>query len=97
MPGPIGVSPENLQALSEEIRQGAAAIELILGELERKIAPFVDDWQGEARESFEGLWGQWQGGAGHVHQALVAISELLEKAGLAYAEAERSIAAAFQV
>src|SRR3984885_5905413 len=97
MPGPIGVSPENLQALSQEIQQGAAAIELILNELERKIAPFVENWQGEARQSFEGLWGQWQGGADHVHQALVAIAELLSKAGLAYAEAERSIAAAFQV
>src|SRR5579862_204459 len=97
MPGPIGVSPDNLQQLSQEIQQGAVAIELILAELQRKIEPFVSTWQGEARESFEGLWEQWQTGADHVHQALVSISELLSKAGLAYAEAERSIAAAFQV
>jgi WXG100 family type VII secretion target len=97
MSGPIGVTPDNLQALSEEIQQGAVSIELLLGELARKVAPLADTWQGEARESFEDLWQQWGTGAEHVHQALVAISELLSKAGLAYAEADRSIAAAFQL
>ncbi len=93
----IGVSPAKLQELSGEIQQGAAAIEAILAELSRKIEPFVEEWTGEAQESFGGLWSQWQAGAEHVHQALVAIAELIAKAGLAYAEAERSIAAAFQL
>jgi WXG100 family type VII secretion target len=97
MPGPIGVTPENLQALSAEIQQGAIAIELLLAELERKVTPLADTWQGDARDSFEGLWQQWETGAEHVHQALMAIAELLGKAGLAYAEADRSIAAAFQL
>jgi WXG100 family type VII secretion target len=97
MPGQIGVTPENLQLLSEEILEGATSIESMLGELERRVRPLASEWQGSASESFESLWQQWQSGASHVHQALVAISELLSKAGLAYAEADRSIADAFQL
>ena len=97
MPSQIGVSPDNLQALAGEVHQGAAAIELMISDLERKIEPLAADWQGAARESFEDLWAQWHAGAEHVNQALVAIAELLAKASLAYAEAERSIAQAFQL
>jgi WXG100 family type VII secretion target len=97
MPTQFGVAPENLQSLSAEIRQTAISIEALLGDLSRKVAPIQSDWQGPAHESFEQLWSQWQVGADHVHQALVAISELLGKAGSAYAEAERSIASAFQL
>jgi WXG100 family type VII secretion target len=97
MSGPIGATPETLQELSDEIQQGAAAIQMLLGELERKVRPLTADWQGTASQSFEVLWEQWQAGAEHVHDALVAISELLAKAGLAYAEADRSIAAAFEL
>jgi|YelNatPaOPRAMG01_1025707.scaffolds.fasta_scaffold113268_2 WXG100 family type VII secretion target len=97
MPGQIGVSPDDLQALSGEVHQGAAAIELLIRDLEHKIEPLAAGWQGAARESFEELWAQWHAGAEHVNQALVAIAELLAKAGLAYAEAERSIAEAFQL
>jgi WXG100 family type VII secretion target len=97
MPSQIGVSPDDLQALAGEVHQGAAAIEMMIGDLERKIEPLANGWQGAARESFEELWGQWHAGAEHVNQALVAIAELLGKASLAYAEAERSIAQAFQL
>jgi WXG100 family type VII secretion target len=69
----------------------------MLGELEHRVQPLASEWHGAASESFEDLWQQWQTGAIHVHQALVAISELLAKAGLAYAEADRSIADAFQL
>lgn len=93
----IGVRPENLRAIAVEVQQGAAAIELVIAELQRKIAPLVADWSGPARVSFEDLWAQWNSGAENVRAALLAISELLSKAGLAYAEAERSIAAAFQL
>ena len=97
MPSQIGVRPEDLQALSGEVHQGAQAIEMLVRDLEGKIAPLMEGWQGAARESFEQLWTQWHDGADHVNQALVAIAELLAKAGLAYAEAERSIAEAFQL
>lgn len=97
MPSQIGVSPDDLEALAGEVHQGAAAIEMMIGQLERKIEPLAAGWQGAARESFEDLWAQWHAGAEHVNQALVAIAELLAKAGLAYAEAERSIAEAFQL
>lgn len=93
----IGVRPENLRAIAVEVQQGAAAIELVIAELQRKISPLVADWSGSARVSFEDLWAQWNAGADNVRAALIAISELLSKAGLAYAEAERSIAAAFQL
>ena len=96
MPVQIGAAPEALLELSGEIRQGAQAIRMLLGELENKVRPIADEWQGAASESFEDLWAQWQTGAEHVQEALVAIAELLAKAGLAFAEADRSIAAAFQ-
>ena len=97
MAGAIGATPESLQELSSEIHQGAVAIETLLDQLAAKVRPLTMDWQGAASESFEDLWAQWQAGAEHVHEALVAISELIAKAGIAYAEADRSIAAAFQI
>jgi WXG100 family type VII secretion target len=97
MPGPIGVTPENLQLLSEEILEGAASIEDLLGELEARVRPLISTWQGSGSDSFDSLWQQWQTGASHIHQALAAISELLGKAAVAYAEADRSIADAFQL
>lgn len=97
MPGAVGAKPETLQELAVEIQQGAAAIETLLDALESKVRPLTVDWQGSASESFEDLWAQWQAGAEHVHQALEAIAELLAKASVAYAEADRSIAAAFQL
>jgi 6 kDa early secretory antigenic target len=97
MPSSIGATPETLQEMSVEIQNGAAAIEQLLGQLAAKVRPLTSEWQGAASESFDDLWAQWQAGAEHVQQALVAISELLAKAGVAYAEADRSIAAAFQL
>lgn len=95
--GAIGVRPDSLRAIAIEVEQGAAQIEYVIQELQRKIEPFVADWSGEARASFEELWAQWNAGADNVRAALIAISELIAKASAAYAEAERSIAAAFQL
>lgn len=97
MPGTIGATPETLHQLSAEIQQGAAAIELLLDQIAAKVRPLTTDWQGAASESFDELWSQWQAGAEHINHALVAISELLAKAGDAYAETDRSISLAFQL
>lgn len=97
MPSTIGATPETLHQLSAEIQHGADAIELLLDQIAAKVRPLTADWHGAASESFEELWAQWQAGAEHINHALVAISELLAKAGDAYAETDRSISLAFQL
>lgn len=97
MPSTIGATPETLHQLSAEIQQGAEAIEQLLNQIAAKVRPLTADWQGAASQSFDELWAQWQAGAEHINHSLVAISELLAKAGDAYAETDRSISAAFQL
>ena len=91
----IEMRPESLRVVAVGMQQGAVAIEPVVTERGRRIAPRVCAWSGTARVSLEELWAQRNSGAAKLHAALISIAAPLTKAGLA--QAERSIAAAFQL
>ncbi len=97
MAGGIKVTPEQLHQLSGNAQRGAGDIEGSLKSLSGQIGPLVGgDWAGAASQQFNALWDRWQKAALELNSALQGISQLLNNAGTAYAEAEHAIAGSFQ-
>jgi WXG100 family type VII secretion target len=93
----IKVTPEQLQALSSQVARGSGEIEGQLRALGNTVAPLVGgDWAGQAQQRFTALWDEWQRSAQGLKHALDGISQLMNQAGTAYAQAEQSIAATFR-
>ena len=93
----IKVTPEQLQALSGQVARGSGEIEGQLRTLGNTVAPLVGgDWAGQAQQRFTALWDEWQRSAQGLKHALDGISQLMNQAGSAYAQAEQSIASTFR-
>lgn len=93
----IKVTPEQLQGLSGQVSRGSGEIEGQLRALSNTVAPLVGgDWAGQAQQRFTALWDEWQRSAQGLKHALDGISQLMNQAGSAYAQAEQSIASTFR-
>ncbi len=89
------VTPEQLSTLSGRVGTGAGTIESEQRALASSLAPLGSDWAGVAQLRFQELWAEWQRSALGLNHALTGISELMGKAGEAYAQAESAVAASF--
>ena len=93
----IKVTPEQLSALSGSVARGSGEIEGQLRALGSTVSPLVGgDWAGQAQQRFTALWDEWQRSAQGLKHALDGISQLMNQAGTAYANAESQIASSFQ-
>lgn len=93
----IKVTPEQLSALSGSVARGSGEIEGQLRVLGSTVAPLVGgDWAGQAQQRFTALWDEWQRSAQGLKHALDGISQLMNQAGTAYADAESQIAGTFR-
>ena len=93
----IKVTPEQLQALSGQVSRGSGEIDGQLRGLGNTVAPLVGgDWAGAAQQRFTALWDEWQRSAQGLKHALDGISQLMNQAGTAYADAETQIAGSFR-
>ena len=93
----IKVTPEQLQTLAGQVARGSGEIEGQLRGLGSTVAPLVGgDWAGQAQQRFTALWDEWQRSAQGLQHALEGISQLVQQAGQAYAQAEQQIAATFR-
>lgn len=92
----IRVTPEQLSSLSADVGHGAAEIDATLARLRAQIEPIGGDWAGMAASEFQALWAQWQSAARDLNAALGGMSDLLRRAGDAYAQAEAGVAASFR-
>ena len=93
----IKVTPEQLSALSGQVARGSGEIEGQLRALSATVSPLVGgDWGGQASQRVTALWEQWQQSARGLKHALDGISQLMGRAGSAYADAEQQIAATFR-
>ncbi|MBW3638378.1 MAG: WXG100 family type VII secretion target [Actinobacteria bacterium] len=93
----IKVTPEQLQALSGQVSRGSGEIDGQLRGLGNTVAPLVGgDWAGAAQQRFTALWDEWQRSAQGLKHALDGISQLMNQAGTAYADAEMQIAGSFR-
>jgi WXG100 family type VII secretion target len=85
-----------LQARAASLRNGAGEIEGQLSQMSSQISSLVgQDWEGQARDSFQALWQEWQSGARQVHEALQGISQLLDTAGRSFEQTEADVTRSF--
>lgn len=93
--GMIKVTPEQLASVAAQLSGGAGSIEGTLGQLSGNVAPLGSDWAGVAQSRFLQLWEQWHTSQRQLHQALVEMSALMNRAGGAYEQNEQSVASSF--
>src|SRR3954470_24268629 len=93
--GNIRVTPEQLQAISGQLNAGASNIESINSQLQSQVAPLGSDWAGVAQARFHELWAEWQRSSRGIQDALQVISQLMQQAGVNYADTEQAIASSF--
>ena len=93
--GNILVTPEQLQAISGQLQSGAANIESINSQLQSQVAPLGSEWAGVAQARFHELWAQWQQSSRGIQESLTGISQLMQQAGVSYADTEQAIASSF--
>jgi WXG100 family type VII secretion target len=91
----IKVTAEELQQVSGQLGASAAAI----NDENSKALGLVNGlvgagWEGAASSQFHTLFTEWKTGADQVQHALHGISQLLNKAGVAYAATEDHIKSA---
>ena len=85
-----------LQARAASLRNGAGEIEGQLSQMSSQISSLVSqDWEGQARDSFQALWQEWQSGARQCHEALQGISQLLDTAGRSFEQTESDVTRSF--
>jgi ESAT-6 family protein len=93
--GLIKVTPEQLASVASQLSAGAGSIDGTLGQLAGNVAPLGTDWAGGAQARFLALWEQWQQSSKQLHQALIEISGLMQRASGAYIDNEATVAASF--
>ena len=93
--GNIRVTPEQLQAISAQLNGGASNIESINSQLQSQVAPLGSDWAGVAQARFHELWAEWQQSSRGIQEALHGISQLMQQAGVNYADTEQAVASSF--
>jgi WXG100 family type VII secretion target len=93
--GNILVTPEQLQGVSGQLNSGSANIDSINSQLQSQVAPLGSDWAGVAQARFQELWIQWQQSSRQLNESLQGISQLMQQAGVNYADTEQAIASSF--
>jgi WXG100 family type VII secretion target len=95
--GIIRVTPEQLHAISGQLKAGAGEVDAILSQLAAQVAPLGSDWAGVAQARFLALWAEWQRDSKGLNEALNGISVLMANAGSSYQTTESGIASSFTI
>jgi WXG100 family type VII secretion target len=93
--GLIRVTPEQLQATSGQLNQGAATIDTTLQQLSRQVEALGSDWAGVGQQRFLAAYTQWQTAQRNLHQALETIAQLTASAATSYATNDQQVGASF--
>jgi WXG100 family type VII secretion target len=95
MAGLIRVTPTQLSGVAAQLNGGASNIEATLSQLANQVAPLGTDWAGAGQARFLSLWMQWQTSSRQLHTALTDIAILMNRASVAYADNDASVASSF--
>ena len=88
----IKVTAEELAQVSGQLGSSATVINDENSQAMGRVNGLVGaGWEGAASAQFHTLFTQWKNGADQVQQALHGISQLLNKAGVAYSQTEDQI------
>lgn len=91
------VTPSQLESLSGAVARVSGDVRAQHQSLRGQLAPlFGADWTGSAAAQFTALYDQFDQHAKGLSDALDGIGQLLNRAGVAYADVEQQIAASFR-
>lgn len=92
----IKVTSESLASVAGQLSSGSQSIESQLSNLKSLVEGLIaGDWNGEASQSFNELYSQWDQAGIQLKESLQGISDLLNQAALSYEDSESAIAATF--
>ena len=91
----LKVTPEQLQGVATQLRNGASNIEGVNSQLRGNVQPLGSEWAGLAQARFTQLWEQWARSSRELNDALNGIATLMNQAGASYATTEEQIARSF--
>lgn len=91
----LKVTPEQLQGVASQLRNGASNIEGVNGQLRGNVQPLGADWAGVAQARFTQLWEQWARSSRELNEALNGMASLMNQAGVSYATTEEQISKTF--
>jgi WXG100 family type VII secretion target len=96
MSGLIRVTPEQLQATSAQLNQGAGTIDGLLKQLSGQVNALGAEWAGVGQQRFLAAYQQWQAAQANLHAALETIAQLTARAAVSYATNDQQVAATFR-
>lgn len=92
----IKVTSDSLASVAGQLSSGSQSIESQLSNLKSLVEGLIaGDWNGQASQSFNELYTQWDQAGLQLKESLQGISDLLNQAALSYEDSENAIAATF--
>jgi len=93
----MSVRPEQVTALSEQIRGGATSIRNELNELESKVSTLRGQWGGEAQLSYDEAQRKWDRSIGELQQLLEQIARSTQEISSGYSDTDKKAAGRFAI
>lgn len=93
--GSFSVRPEQVQALSQSIGQGANGIQQELDELDGKVQQLIGSWDGEAKEAYYQAQRDWNQKLAEIRDILSRISTATSNIATQYDDTDRKAATYF--
>jgi WXG100 family type VII secretion target len=91
----MSVRPEQVIALSGQIRTGAAGIRTRLEELEAEVGSLRASWDGEAQAAYDQAQAKWTQSLGRLNDLLQQIAGKTEEIAQGYVSTDKSAAGRF--
>lgn len=91
----MSVKPEQVIALSGQIRSGAQGIRATMDDLEQKVNTLRGNWSGEALQSYDQAQRQWDQAISAMQQLLEKIASSTEQMAQGYTSSDQSSARRF--
>lgn len=93
----MSVRPEQVTALSEQIRGGATSIRNELNDLESKVSTLRGQWGGEAQASYDQAQRKWDVSIGELQQLLEQIAKSTQDISSGYTDTDNKAAGRFNL
>jgi len=93
----MSVRPEQVTALSENIRTGANGIRSELEQLDQKVSTLRGQWGGEAQVSYDEAQRKWNASLAELQQLLEKIARSTQEISSGYTNTDNKAAQRFSI
>ena len=93
----IAVQYGSLSSAAESIRNSAKRLRGDMEVLQREVKTVAESWEGEAHQQWNAVHANWDKQADGLHQTLMKIANLVEKASSDYQHTDKKAARYFDI